>query len=191
MERVLRDRLLVCAECGNEFVWTVAQQRQQGSTGNAGDAPTRCAVCSVRIERMGNDRYDNGHAVRRSPVRSHRHSVTDGWAATVTRLSKGRREQRNGGARNDHADRSPSDYVSGPDHPLHGHGGEQHTGVVKWFSDKKGFGFLTLDSGIELFVHFSGIEMQGYKTLRTGQRVRVEIEDTPRGPQAGRVEVIE
>ncbi|HYN89756.1 MAG TPA: cold-shock protein, partial [Ardenticatenaceae bacterium] len=64
-------------------------------------------------------------------------------------------------------------------------------GVVKWFSDKKGFGFLTLDSGSELFVHFSGIEMQGYKTLRTGQRVRVKIEDTARGPQADRVEVIE
>lgn len=59
------------------------------------------------------------------------------------------------------------------------------TGVVKWFNEAKGFGFITPDDGGEdLFAHFSMIQMQGFKSLREGQRVAFEVLDGPKGRQA-------
>jgi CspA family cold shock protein len=59
------------------------------------------------------------------------------------------------------------------------------SGVVKWFNNAKGYGFVTPDDGDQdVFVHFSAIEMEGYKTLREGQRVEFEIEQGPKGLHA-------
>ncbi|MCS6763557.1 MAG: cold-shock protein [Candidatus Protistobacter heckmanni] len=59
------------------------------------------------------------------------------------------------------------------------------TGTVKWFNDAKGFGFIKPDEGEdELFAHFSAIEMNGFKTLKEGQRVSFEITQGPKGKQA-------
>jgi CspA family cold shock protein len=57
-------------------------------------------------------------------------------------------------------------------------------GTVKWFNDKKGYGFITQDDGRDLFVHYSAIEAPGFKTLTEGERVIFEVEETDRGPQA-------
>jgi CspA family cold shock protein len=61
-------------------------------------------------------------------------------------------------------------------------------GTVKWFNDRKGYGFITKDEGGDLFVHHTAILMEGYRTLTEGQRVRFEIEDGSRGPAAKNVE---
>ena len=67
----------------------------------------------------------------------------------------------------------------------------RRTGSVKWFSRVKGYGFIAPDDQEkEIFVHFSGIEAEGYKNLEQGQRVAFDVEDTPKGPQAVRVTVI-
>jgi CspA family cold shock protein len=59
------------------------------------------------------------------------------------------------------------------------------TGTVKWFNDAKGFGFITPDNGGEdLFAHFSSIQMNGFKTLKEGQKVAFEIAQGPKGKQA-------
>ncbi len=89
------------------------------------------------------------------------------------------------------AESPTSSYRTGEEHPLFGHEGETRGGEVKWFNDRKGFGFITLDDGNELFVHYSGIVSEGYKTLKQGQRVRLVLEDTDKGPQASRVTVDE
>ena len=60
-------------------------------------------------------------------------------------------------------------------------------GVVKWFNDAKGFGFIERDSGGDVFVHFSAIAGDGFKTLREGQRVEFEETQGPKGPQASNV----
>ena len=57
-------------------------------------------------------------------------------------------------------------------------------GKVKWFSNQKGYGFITLDSGSDVFVHHNAIQGDGFKTLEEGQEVEFEIQDTPKGHQA-------
>lgn len=61
------------------------------------------------------------------------------------------------------------------------------TGKVKWFSAEKGYGFIEREDGDDVFVHFSAIEDQGFKTLAEGQDVEFEIVEGARGPQASNV----
>jgi CspA family cold shock protein len=57
-------------------------------------------------------------------------------------------------------------------------------GTVKWFNNRKGFGFIQQEDGPDLFVHFSSIEAEGYKTLNEGEEVTFEVEEGERGPKA-------
>jgi CspA family cold shock protein len=61
------------------------------------------------------------------------------------------------------------------------------TGIVKWFDSKKGFGFISCDDGNDVFVHFSAIMTDGFKTIDEGQKVNFEIVDGQKGPQASNV----
>lgn len=61
------------------------------------------------------------------------------------------------------------------------------TGTVKWFNAQKGFGFITDESGEDLFVHFSQIQTDGFRTLDEGQQVEFQVEQTDKGPQAANV----
>ncbi len=61
-------------------------------------------------------------------------------------------------------------------------------GVVKWFNDAKGYGFIAMDDGKDIFVHYSAILMEGRKTLKEGQQVQFEIAEGPKGPQASNVD---
>ncbi|MEG6617412.1 cold-shock protein [Peptococcaceae bacterium 1198_IL3148] len=60
-------------------------------------------------------------------------------------------------------------------------------GKVKWFSAEKGYGFIESDEGGDVFVHFSAIQTEGFKTLEEGQRVEFEVVEGNRGPQASNV----
>ena len=63
------------------------------------------------------------------------------------------------------------------------------TGRVKWFDEKKGFGFIEREEGADVFVHFKAIQSEGYKTLAEGQAVNFDVEDGQKGPQAANVTV--
>lgn len=66
----------------------------------------------------------------------------------------------------------------------------QSQGTVKWFNDQKGFGFITSDKGQDIFVHHSGINSQGFKTLPEGAEVAFDVEKGEKGPRAINVTLI-
>ncbi|MBN2604321.1 MAG: cold-shock protein [Bacilli bacterium] len=61
------------------------------------------------------------------------------------------------------------------------------TGTVKWFNSEKGYGFITTEDGADIFVHFSAIGGEGFKTLDEGQKVEFDVVEGDRGPQASNV----
>ncbi|AEH51907.1 cold-shock protein [Pseudothermotoga thermarum] len=63
-------------------------------------------------------------------------------------------------------------------------------GTVKWFDPRKGYGFITKENGEDVFVHFSAIKVDGFKTLKEGQKVQFEVQQTSKGPQAVNVTLI-
>jgi cold shock protein len=67
-------------------------------------------------------------------------------------------------------------------------GNEMERGKVKWFNSEKGFGFIEREGGEDVFVHFSAIQTEGYKTLEEGQEVTFDVEQGQRGPQAANVQ---
>jgi len=67
---------------------------------------------------------------------------------------------------------------------------ELNLGKVKWFSDQKGYGFITKSDGTDIFVHFSGIAVSGYKSLKDVEEVSFEIGSTDKGPIAVNVQIV-
>ena len=64
---------------------------------------------------------------------------------------------------------------------------QREVGTVKWFNGAKGYGFITRESGGDVFVHYSAIQADGYRNLDEGQRVEFAVEEGPKGPQATNV----
>ena len=67
---------------------------------------------------------------------------------------------------------------------------DRQSGTVKWFNDSKGFGFIEVEGGGDVFVHHSSIQMEGFKSLAEGQRVEVEVVQGQKGPAAEAVVVV-
>ena len=67
---------------------------------------------------------------------------------------------------------------------------ERENGTVKWFNDAKGYGFISREDGEDVFVHYSSVEGDGFRSLSEGQAVEFDVEQGPKGPQAVRVRAI-
>jgi CspA family cold shock protein len=63
-------------------------------------------------------------------------------------------------------------------------------GTIKWFNGEKGYGFIAAEGGTDVFVHYSAIQMDGYKTLQEGQKVEFEVVQGQKGPQAENVHLV-
>lgn len=68
---------------------------------------------------------------------------------------------------------------------------DRETGTVKWFNDSKGYGFISRDSGDDVFVHYSDIQGGGFRSLREGQKVEFSVEQGDKGPKAANVRPLE
>ena len=68
---------------------------------------------------------------------------------------------------------------------------EKETGTVKWFNESKGYGFIARESGDDVFVHFSAIQGEGFRTLEENQRVEFSVEEDPKGLRAANVHVLD
>ncbi|MGC9523556.1 MAG: cold-shock protein [Anaerolineae bacterium] len=68
---------------------------------------------------------------------------------------------------------------------------ERETGTVKWFNDAKGYGFISRESGDDVFVHYSDIQGSGFRSLREGQRVEFSVEQGDKGPKATNVRALD
>lgn len=64
---------------------------------------------------------------------------------------------------------------------------ERHIGTVKWFNNRKGYGFIGREEGDDVFVHYSSVQMDGFRRLEEGQQVEFSIEESPKGVQATNV----
>lgn len=71
-----------------------------------------------------------------------------------------------------------------------GRGTMAHEGTVKWFNESKGYGFISEENGSDVFVHYSAIQGDGFRTLNEGDRVSFEIGDGPKGPHATNVQQV-
>ncbi|HKZ53943.1 MAG TPA: cold-shock protein [Anaerolineales bacterium] len=67
---------------------------------------------------------------------------------------------------------------------------ERLTGTVKWFNNGKGYGFIAREGGPDVFVHYSSIQSEGFRSLEEGQKVEFSVEQGPKGPQASQVIVL-
>jgi len=200
----LQDRLITCVDCGQEFTFTVGEQefyRDRGLT----NAPTRCKACREKRKEQRGAAGGNGPRGARGG-----HGGAGGGGGGAKPMfpavcancgaetmvpfkpsndrpvycrncfdakkpasqSRGQRPARAGGARP--APRASSD-------------GPRVQGAVKWFNEAKGFGFIAADSGDEVFVHFSAITGDGFRTLTEGDRVEFDAVEGPKGKQAANV----
>ncbi len=92
-------------------------------------------------------------------------------------------------AESSHSHQLPGHTGVSKTHTKEGQGKTMATGTVKWFNDAKGFGFITPDDGSEdLFAHFSAINMNGFKSLKEGEKVTFEILQGPKGKQASNIQ---
>ena len=65
-----------------------------------------------------------------------------------------------------------------------------NNGIVKWFNNEKGFGFISVEGGDDVYAHFSAINVDGFKTLEEGQKVSFDIVEGARGPQAANITIL-
>jgi len=202
------DQKITCVDCGEEFLFTAGEQafyREKGLT----HAPTRCKRCresrktkgaesraSAGSTMGGKELYtavcsDCGIETQvpfmptgarpvycRNCFQSHR---ADGARTVGARGGSGR------GGISTSAPRAPRSESPRPANVTPAPIGERTRGAVKWFNESKGFGFILDEGGEEIFVHFSAIQSDGFKSLNEGDRVEYDVVAGAKGKQAANV----
>lgn len=159
-----RDELLECSVCGQSFVFPVDEQRRMEEERGEIVKPTTCPAHRGQAEPPAAQADPAAEPASAAEPRAEPEAEAPGGPeATPEPQSEPQGESRR--------------------EPQRGADGRYH-GQVKWFDARKGYGFIIRDDGQEIFVHYSGIEGEGFKTLYDGQEVEFDVEDTPRGPQA-------
>jgi CxxC-x17-CxxC domain-containing protein len=181
----LEDKTIKCVDCGEDFVFTVGEQefyRQHGLT----HAPTRCKHCreNRKTQKPGQHRAANNTGANRE---LHKAVCAECGAETMVPFVPS--SSRPVYCRNCYQSRKPGAPASrahpAPARVESSNGRSQ--GAVKWFNASKGYGFIQTEEGEELFVHFSAIQSDGYRSLTDGDRVEFDVVDGSKGRQAANV----
>jgi CxxC-x17-CxxC domain-containing protein len=205
------DQSIKCVDCGEQFLFTAGEQAFYASKGLT-NAPTRCKACreARKQQRADAPRAPRGRGgpARGGPREMHTVVCADCGAETqVPFLPVASRpvyckdcyeSHRPGRAAGGHPARGPrearppagaphGDPAGRPSTPARVEGGQHAQGEVKSFNEAKGFGFIRDESGEEVFVHFSAILGEGFKSLREGERVEFDVVMGPKGRQAANV----
>ena len=189
------DQRIKCVDCGEEFIFTAGEQafyREKGLT----NAPTRCKSCR---EKRKSERGQGGSAAASGGGREQHAAVCSrcGAETTVPFVPTGSRpvycrdcfnamKHERGGAAEPQA-RPARPPRRAPQAPTETSGGPRMQGSVKWFNESKGFGFIQDDGGEDVFVHFSAIQGDGFRTLQQGERVEFDVVPGAKGKQAANV----
>ncbi len=191
------DQRIKCVDCGEEFLFTAGEQAFYASKGLT-NAPTRCKACrDLRKHRRGDG--PGAPAADARPRRSaarEMHTAVCADCGAETQVPFAPVSSRPVYCRDCYEARRPARAGAGAPASRGGReprpaavpsGGAREQGAVKWFNEAKGFGFIRDDSGEELFVHFSAIRGDGFRSLAEGQRVEFDVVMGPRGRQAANV----
>lgn len=197
------DRVIKCVDCGEDFLFTAGEQafyREHGLT----HAPTRCKRCretrkagrstgDAAARPSGGGGWSGGRGEKEmySAVCSGcgvetqvPFQPTSGRPVYCRNCFQSRKPPREG------AGRSPagrSRAAGGEATPVAVAAGSRMQGAVKWFNESKGFGFIQDDGGEDVFVHFSAIQGEGFRTLTEGDRVEFDVVPGAKGRQAANV----
>ena len=200
------DRSIKCVDCGEQFLFTAGEQAFYATKGLT-NAPTRCRACRELRKQQRAEAPRGGAGPARGAREMHAVVCADCGAATqgpfVPIASRpvyckdcyeSHRPERAAGERPPRGRRTapPADAPHGggaghPSAPVRVEGAQHARGEVTSFREAKGFGFIREDSGEEVFVHFSAIVGEGFKSLREGERVEFDIVMGPKGKQAANV----
>ena len=204
------DQSINCVDCGQQFLFTAGEQAFYASKGLT-NAPTRCKACreARKQQRADGPRAprDRGGSARGGSREMHAVVCADCGAETQVPFApvanrpvyckdcyESHRPERAAGERPPRGRRTaPPGSVPGggrpgrPSSPVRVEGGQHARGEVKSFHEARGFGFIREDSGEEVFVHFSAILGEGFKSLREGERVEFDVVMGPKGKQAANV----
>jgi CxxC-x17-CxxC domain-containing protein len=197
------DQWIKCVDCGEDFLFTAGEQAFYASKGLT-NAPIRCKKCRDARKQQRSETPRTGGAGRAGGPREMHTAVCSNCGAEtqvpfVPVASRpvfcrdcyqshrpGRGEGRSGqeGGR---GGRSARGGGASPSQSALMEGTQHSQGQVKWFNESKGFGFIRDDGGEEVFVHFSAILGDGFKTLAEGDRVQFDVVMGPKGKQATNV----
>jgi CxxC-x17-CxxC domain-containing protein len=188
------DQVLTCIECGESFIFTAGEQafyREKGLT----HAPTRCKRCRENRRAARSDGGSVGGAASRSAGASpggarelHAARCSNCGAETMVPFvpTSGRPVYCRDCYRQ-HRPERPAARAARPSAVASVGMGVRMQGAVKWFNESKGFGFIQDDGGEDVFVHFSAIQTDGFKTLTEGDRVEFDVVPGEKGRQAANV----
>ena len=203
----LEDRVIKCVDCGEDFTFTVGEQefyRDHGLT----NAPTRCKRCRESRKGPRSGGAGGGGARRGDGPRGGAGASKPMFPAVCAncgtetmvpfkpsndrpvycRVCFDAKKPAGGTGRERRATPRDTPPDSAPRAPLRvTHEGSRAQGVVKWFNEAKGFGFIQSEGGEDVFVHFSSIAGEGFRTLTEGDRVEFDVVEGPKGKQAANV----
>ena len=188
----IEDKTIKCVDCGEDFLFTVGEQefyREHGLT----HAPTRCRSC--RENRKSQRPGHAGGARRMTGGQREMYKAVCAECGTETMIPFAPTSGRPVYCRNCFQSHKPALATVraggalrpvAPSPRLDGVDGRRQ-GAVKWFNSSKGFGFIQTEEGEDLFVHFSAIQSNGFRSLTDGDRVEFDVVQSDKGRQAANV----